>query len=708
MADALRITRIPGADGEHVTYCRICEALCGMVATVESGRITKIRPDRDNPHSRGHICVKGPALADLAYDLERVTVPLKRTGGPGEFTPISWDEALDDIAARLAISIEQHGAFSFAVNSGNPPSMGWPSSLAAPFFQAAIGGSRTYTPASEDISSVVLATELMFGTHAFVFPDLAQCDHLLIFGSNPLVSHGSLMIAPRFKEDLDAIAARGRVIVVDPRRTETARKYEHISIMPEGDVWLLGAMLHTLIAEDLVDHAFLAKHCNGFGDLVRSLAWLTPELAADRCGIDADSIRALAREFAAAGRAAAMGRVGLCRGEFATLTNAFLHMLNVIAGKFHRPGGYGWGHGGTATDAQHEGPPPAARHGALPARVSGLPSVWGTQPSSTFHEEMTTPGEGQIKSLLVVGANPVMSMPGGPDLPKAFAGLDLMVALDLYVTETSRHAHYILPVTTALEREDINLFFMNHMVRPYAQHVDAVIPPLGEARMEFDILRDLARRMGKGDAFGTATPFDMADAALRAGIEGQGGLCLDHLKAAPHGMMIDRDRWDFDFTKRIGHADRKIHLWDPVLANELQRLAQTPARDPAALRLINLRKLRSINSWMHNVPALVRSDTPALLMHPADAAARGIADGGRASLSTAWGSIETVVTISDDLRRGVVAYPHGWGHAAGWSRANGKGGGNLNAIVPRGPQSSEPASGMSRLEGFDVEVVATA
>ena len=192
MAAAPHMTRVPGADGEHVTYCRICEALCGMVATVKDGRITKIRPDRDNPHSKGHICVKGPALADLAYDPERVTTPLKRTGGPGEFASVSWDEALADIAARLSTSIERHEASSFAVNSGNPPSMGWPSSLAAPFFQAALGGTRTYTPASEDISSVVLATELMFGTHTFLFPDLAQCDHLLIFGSNPLVSHGEL------------------------------------------------------------------------------------------------------------------------------------------------------------------------------------------------------------------------------------------------------------------------------------------------------------------------------------------------------------------------------------------------------------------------------------------------------------------------------------------------------------------------------------
>jgi len=704
MASSANVTRVPGADGDHVTYCRICEALCGMVATVENGRIVKIRPDRDNPHSRGHICVKGPALADVAYDPDRVTVPLKRTGGPGEFVEIPWDQALTEIAERLSASIERHGPESFAVNSGNPPSMGWPSSLAAPFFQGAMGGSKTYTPASEDISSVVLATELMFGTHAFVFPDLAACDHLLVFGSNPFVSHGSLLIAPRIKEDLEAIAARGRVIVVDPRRTETARKFEHVPIAPEGDVWLLGAMLRTLFAEGLTDDAFIRAHCIGDEELAAALDWLTPEFAAPRCGIEAEAIRTMARDFAQVPHAAAMGRIGICRGEFATLTNLFVHMLNVLSGKFHRPGGVGWGHGGTASDEQFAGIAPAARHGALPTRVSELPSVWGTQPSTTFLEEMLTPGQGQIKSLLVVGANPVMSMPGGPDLIEGFGQLDLMIALDLYQTETSRHAHYILPVTTALEREDINLFFMNHMVRPFAQHVDAVIPPVGEARMEFDILRELAARMGKGKTFGNATPFDMADAALRSGIEGRDGLSLDRVKAAPHGMMIARGRWAFDFEKRLGTEDRKIHLWGETIAAEFERLQSAPPRNPDALRLINLRKLRSINSWMHNVEGLVRSDAPRLLMHPDDAETQGLVEGGRVMLSTPFGAIEAAVELCPDLRPGCVAYPHGWGHGGGWSRANTKGGGNLNSIVPKGPCSAEPPSGMSRLEGFDVEV----
>ncbi|HEX7872313.1 MAG TPA: molybdopterin-dependent oxidoreductase [Sphingobium sp.] len=694
----------PGEDGQHITYCRICEALCGMVATVKDGRIVKIAPDRDNPHSHGHICVKGPALAEVAHDPDRVVRPLKRVGEPGEFAEVSWDEALDDIAARLSASLDAHGQDSLAVNSGNPPSMGWPSALAVGLFMGAMGCERHYTPSSEDISTPVLATELLFGTHAFVFPDLPQCDHLLIFGSNPLVSHGSLMIAPRIREDLDAIAARGKVVVIDPRRTETAAKYTHVAIRPDADMWLLGAMLSVIVAEGLGNSAFLTEHCTGWPDLAEAVGWITPERAEAECGIAADSIRQMAREFAAAPRAAAMGRIGICRGSFSTLTNIFLHSLNVVCGRFHAPGGVGWGHGGTSTDEQFTGIRGGAAYNRRPSRVRGIPSVWGTQASLTLLEEMTTPGAGQIRSLFLIGANPVMSMPNGPQLPEGFAQLDLMVALDLYVTESTRHADYILPVTTALEREDCNRFFMEHMVRPFAQHVQAVIPPVGEARGEFDILRDLTARMGRSGPFDGAEPFAIADAAIRGGIEGRDGLSLDKIKAAPHGLMIERSRWDFDFRKRIGHDDRKVHLWSDVTAAEIARLHAAPRRSPDALRFVNERRLRSINSWMHNVNKLVRSEEPRLLIHPDDAARRSIEDGADVTLSSQWGSIDVTARVTDSVRPGCVAYPHGWGHRGGWQLANAQAGGNINRITPATPDMAEQVSGMSYLEGFDVEV----
>ena len=696
-----KIETTPGADGLHITYCRICEALCGMAATVEKGRITKIVPDKDNPHTRGHICVKGPALADVAYDPDRVTTPLKRVGEPGEFVPVSWEEALADIATRLNHVIATHGIESFAMNSGNPPSMGWPSAMSVGLFQRATGCRKHFTPSSEDITTTVLATEAMYGTHAFIFPDLANCDHLLIFGSNPLVSHGSLLIAPRIKEDMEAIAARGRVIVIDPRRTETARKYEHVAVRPDSDVWLLGAMLQTIIAENLFAQDFIDRYCTGWPELKAALAWITPEVAEVECGVAAAQIRQMAMDFARTPRAAAMGRIGICRGSFSTLTNIFLNMLNVISGKFHAEGGVGWGYGASATDQQAAPLNAEARHKTGHTRVSGMSSVWGKYPSLSFLEEMQTPGAGQIKALMVIGANPVLSMPNGYRLHQGFAGLDLMVSLDLYMTETARHAHYILPVTTALEREDINQFFMNHMVRPFAQYVPAVIPPVGQARMEFDILQDLAQRMGLGDRFGDKNPMELADMGLRAASE---GLTLEDLKAAPHGIMVERGRWAFNLEKRLGHADRKIHLWSDVAQSEIARLKGAPPRNPKALRFVNLRKLRSINSWMHNVEGLVRHQAPALLMHPDDALARNIGEGADVLLESQWGRLQAKAELTSDMAPGSVAYPHGWGHQGGWQRANALPGENVNLIAPDTPDMGEAISGMSYLEGFDVEV----
>lgn len=699
----------PGVDGRHVTYCRICEAICGMVADVRDGRITHIGPDPDNPHSRGHICVKGVALADVTQDEDRVLYPLKRTGGPGEFERVSWDAALTDIASRLAMILDQQGPAAVAVNYGNPPAFGLGGISGPPLFMAAIGAHKAFSPQTEDTSAPLLAHQLLYGATSYVFPDLPDCEHLLIFGSNPLVSHGSLIIAPRLREDLDAIARRGRVIVVDPRRTESARKYEHVQVRPDSDVWLIAAMIQTIIAEGLADTETIDRHCSGWTEFAQAISTITPDVAAQRCGIEAAAIRTLAIDFAKAERAAAMGRTGICRGRYPTLTNILMHALNIIAGKFHKRGCVGFGHG-----ASDSGDMLASAgmtgYAAGASRTSGLPAVVGSLPSTTLFDEITSPGDGQIRALFVQGANPVMSMPGGARLPQAFAQLDLMVAIDLYVTETTRNAHYILPATTALEREDIPLLFLGHMVRPYAQYVPAVIPPLGESRTEFDIWKALATAMGKEAIFGDLTPIESADLVLRAGPEGDNGgpdgagVSVEMLKQHPHGVEIKRGRWGFKLQDKLRHPDGRIHLWDDLVASEFSRLAREPARDPDALQLVSSRKLRSINSWMHNVEKLVRHDEPALLIHPDDAAARGLVDGGEAEVSTRWGSVTVVVKLTEDVRRGCVTYPHGWGHQGGWRRANAKNGVNINAIAPATPDSAEQISGMSFLDGYEVTV----
>lgn len=707
--DGVRWSAVPGEDGDHVTYCRICEALCGMVATVENGRVVHIRPDRDNPASKGHICVKGPAIADVTNDDDRVIHPLKRVGPPGSFKRVSWDEALDDIAARLQSVLSNHGTEAFALIYGNPPAFGMASVMAPSIFQQALGARKSFSPQTEDTASVLLAHQLLFGTTSYAFPDLPECDHLLIFGSNPLVSHGSLMIAPRIKSDLDAIAARGRVIVIDPRRTETARRFEHVPILPASDVWMLAAMINVIDEAGLVDETFVSEWTTGWRDLRAALSPITPERASAHCGVKASHIRQLAIEFATAERAAAMCRTGLCRGTFPTLSNVLLNALNIVAGKFNKRGCSGFGHGATSSADMLD---TAGMAGYTPnaSRTSALPAVVGSLPSTTLYDEITVPGEGRVRTLLVSGANPVMSMPGGARLPDAFAALDLMFCLDLYVTETTRCADYILPATTFLERDDAPILFGGHMVRPYMQYAPAAVLPRGEARTELDILKDIAARIGKADAFGAMGPLEAADMILRNGPEGESAgegsamLSLEKLKQHPHGVVIERGRWAFRMQDKLKHADKKIHLFEPLVAQEIERLCNTQVDESNRLRLFSMRKLRSINSWMHNVEKLVRSDRPLLLMHPDDAAARGVADGDLVRVSSDWGAVDVVVHVTEDVIKGSVTYPHGWGHAGAWRRANEAGGANINAIAPATPATAEQISGMSWLDGFPVEV----
>jgi formate dehydrogenase len=694
----------PGTDGEHVSYCRICEAICGLIVTVKDGVAVRVGPDRDNPHSRGHCCVKGPAIADVTNDADRVVHPMKRVGGPGEFVRVSWNEALDDIAARLRIVLDTHGPDALAIVFGNPGSFGMGGVIGPVAFKASVGATKIYSPTSEDIGSVVLAHDLMFGGGSYVFPDLPACDFLLVFGSNPLVSHGSLIIAPRMREDLDAIAERGRVVVVDPRRTQTAERYEHQPIRPDSDVFLLAAMIGVIADAGLVDRAFADERTTGLEGLLAGLAPITPELAAEHTGIPSDRIRALALDFARTPRAAVMGRTGICRGSFPTLANFLLLALVVVTGKFHKPGGSGFGHGGADSGDMLAA---AGMSGYVPgaSRTSGLPAVLGSLPSVALYDDITVPGDGQVRALIVQGSNPVMSMPGGARLPDAFAQLDLLVAIDIYQSDTARHADYILPCTTFIEREDVPLLFLGHMVRPYAQYVDAAVRPRGEAKNEFDIWHELARRLGNAEAFATR-PMEAVDATLRAGPEGEAGmgLSIDYLRAHPHGVEVPAGRWGFRLSDKIHHADGRIHLCPDLIAAEIARLVALPAPREGVLKMISSRKLRSINSWMHNVDKLVRSDRPELLIHPDDAEARHLASGDRARVATQWGAIEVDVRVTDEMSPGCVTYPHGWGNRGGWSRAAATGGANVNAIAPASPDAVEQVSGMSFLDGYEVQV----
>jgi formate dehydrogenase len=685
-----------------------------MIASVRDGRIVKVVPDREHPVSEGHICLKGPSMASITHDPDRVLRPLRRTGGPGAFEPVSWDEALDDIAARMKDIVAAHGSAALGIYTGNPTAFGTLHYAYAAMFVKAFGAGAKITGALHvDTGAKNLAMELVFGNGmAWTFPDIETCEFLIILGANPMISHMSLISEPRVRHRLEAIHQRGGVVVVDPRRTETARLFEHVPIRPDSDVWLLGAMLNHILAEGLEAADYLGGHANGLAELREGLAFLTPERAGRQCGVDAAAIRSLAERFAGARSAACYGRVGTCRGRYATLTNVFIEALNVVTGRFGVAGGWVTG---ISPIADPEATPAYPPYGSERSRIGDFPMLLGQTPSGSIADEIVTPGVGRLRAFFVDCGNPVNSYPAGDRLEAALKELELMVALDLYVTETTRHAHYILPATTFFEREDLTEMWAANAPRPWVQYTQAVVQPQGEARFEYDIYDSILERAGLPSlfaAFGTAEnprpPFIQAiDLMLQAGAYGgQDGLSLERLlDEFPHGVRVAESVDATSSWTRVHTPDRKARLWHPVIAAELVRLADEGEQTGNRLLLIGRRKLGSMNSWMHNVERLVRSDKPTLLMHPDDARDRRIVNGQRVRVSSRVAALEVEVEISDEMIAGSVSYPHGWGNRGGWARASALPGANINLLASGDPADWEQVSGNVHVDGIAVIVL---
>jgi anaerobic selenocysteine-containing dehydrogenase len=709
---------------ERVTFCRICEPLCGMVATVEDGRLTQLRPDEEHPLSRGYACPKGIAMTGVQNDPDRVIYPLKRVGGPGEFERTTWDEAMASIAARLQRSLDLHGPDSLAWYMGNPGAFSYSHTLWVKGFLDGLGSPHYYSAGSQDVNNRFAASALLYGSPLLLpIPDLKRTRFLLMVGANPLVSHGSVLSAPRIREQLNAIVERGgRVVVVDPRRTETARQYEHLPIRPDADAWLLLAILNVIFSEGLADEAFLREHASGADELRRRCADFPPERASEATGIDPERVREVARAFAAAPSAAAYGRTGSCLGRFGTLVAYLLDALNVVTGNLDRPGGSVFGRPPIALDEIGE-KIGLATYGKIRSRIGGYPDVIGNLPATLLPEEITTPGKGQVRTFFVSAGNPVLSVPDGNALERALGELELMVSLDFYVNETNRHADYILPATTFLEREDVPVAFLGLFSTPFIQVTKPVLPPAGEARQEWQIIDDLSRRIGVAPYSAKAlrtlaklglrlSPRRLIDLLLRAGPAGdrfglrRGGLSLKKVARHPHGIVLDDQLATGVLRRKVRHEDGRVRLDDPDAVSEIGRLVSSNgASAEFPLRLIGLRELRSHNSWMHNAPLLMRGGrTHALRMHPDDAGDAGIGDGDQVRISSEAGAVEAPVKVTDEMTRGTVALPHGWGHKGGWKLANEAGGVNVNLLASSQAGTLERLAGMAHLNGIPVRV----
>ena len=708
---------------EKVTYCRVCEPLCGMVATVTDGELTKLRPDREHPLSAGFACPKGIAMTEVQDDPDRVLHPLRRRPDGG-FDRVSWPEALDEIGARLGAVRERHGGTSVGWYMGNPGAFSYSHPLWVKGFLDALGSPHSYTASSQDVSNRFAASALLYGSPFIVpIPDLARTDFLLVVGANPLVSHGSVLSAPRVKDQLQAIVDRGgRVVVVDPRRSETARAFEHLAIDPDGDAWLLLSMLEVIFAEGLDDRDAIERQARGIAALRRLAAEYPPEATEGRSGVPAREVRRLARDLARADHAAVYGRTGSCLGRNGTVVAFLLDALNLVTGNLDREGGAMFGDPpidfSRIADLAGLG-----TYGRVRSRVGDLPEVLGSLPASVMAKEMTTPGEGQIRAMFFSAGNPVLSVPNGEELVEAIGGLELSVAIDLYVTDTSRHCDFVLPATTMYEREDFPLPFLALFSTPFIQMTEAVVEPRGEARQEWEVIEEISERIGVVPSSVLAarllgrvgvkfSPRRLVDLLLRAGPKGdlfglrRGGLSLAKLARNPHGIVLAEHLAAGVMRDQIRHRSKRVRLDPPEIAEEAARMAARNGDDPGfPMRLIGLRELRSHNSWMHNAPLLMRGGrTHAARIHPADAEGAGIADGERVRISSPHGSIELQATLTDEVKRGTVAVPHGWGHSGGWTVANAAGGANVNQLASSDPADLERLAGMAHLNGIPVRL----
>jgi anaerobic selenocysteine-containing dehydrogenase len=716
---------------EHPTFCRICEASCGMVATVQDGRITKLRPDAEHPLSQGAACPKGIAMLEVHADPDRVLHPLRRRADGSGFDRVGWDEALDDIGTRLATIRAEHGGGAIGWYMGNPGAFSYSHPVWVKGFLDALGSQHYYTASSQDVSNRFAASAMLYGSPAVVpIPDLDHTDLLLVVGANPFVSHASLLTAPRIREDLKAITARGgRVVVVDPRRTETARHFEHVAIRPDTDAWLMLGLLHVLFAEGLADRDALARQSTGSAWLETAVRDVTPQDAAVHTGIPADTIIALARDLAAAPSAAVYGRTGSCLGRFGTLVSFLMDAVNVVTGNLDRRGGAVFGLPAVSLDevAEKTGLDTYGKHHS---RVGGFPDVLGAMPASLIPREITTPGDGSLRALLVSAGNPVLSVPDAGAMSAALGQLDLMVSIDLYLTETNRAADYILPATSFLEREDLPLAVLGFARTPYVQWTEAIVEPAGEARQEWEIIEAISARLGitpstdrtlraLGRLGIKLSPRRMADVLIRTGRDGdlfglrRSGprLTLAKVAAAPHGLQLADTLPTGILRQKVRHGDGRVHLDPAAIVGELERLLEDGrgVDDPDfPLRLIGLRELRSHNSWMHNAPKLMAGSarTHAARLHPEDAQALGVAAGGRVRIVSKDGEIEVDVRVTDEVTPGVVAVPHGWGHHGGWRVANAAGGANTNVLAGSAPSDLEPLAGMAFLNGIRVRLEA--
>ncbi len=693
----------------HIRTCHLCEAMCGLRVETRDGRVEKIRSNPDDVWSKGYLCPKGTVLGALHHDPDRLRTPLIRRGG--EFKEASWEEAFREIERRLGMVIDSHGLDAVSSYIGNPTAHNFSLSRYVGAFIAMSGIPRIYSAGTVDQWPKNVTGALMYGgMWTIPTPDIDRTDFLIIMGANPQASQGSLLATPDFMGKLRAIRKRGgRVVVIDPRRTGTADAAdEWLPIQPGTDAAFLLAIVQVLFEEGLVDLGRLGEHVQGLEDVRALCREFTPEAVAATCRVSADKIRGLARDFAEAETGALYGRIGTCNQEFGTLASWLVDVVNILAGKFDRPGGLMFSNP-IAPSMTTLRPPEFAEgwsFGRWKSRVRGAPEVLGQVPVSCLAEEIATPGEGQIRALITIAGNPVLSAPDAAKLDAALPGLDCMVAVDNYLNETTRHAHVILPGLSPLEQPHYDELLWSWAVRnagkyspplfepepgrPHEWQILLALSALLQGQKADDIDTDLLDDLFFAGLVATLTalphtsiagrdpgevvalaegkgPERMLDFALRIGPWGEGygknpkGMTLEIMKRSPNG--VDMGALESRIPEVLDTPDGKIDLAPDYVCGDLDRLRGRLGEEREGAVLVSRRHIRSNNSWMHNVAELMTGkDRCTLLVHPEDAARWGLVAGASAKVRSEVGSLIVPVELSDEMMIGVVSLPHGWGH----------------------------------------------
>ncbi|MGA8137409.1 MAG: molybdopterin oxidoreductase family protein [Pseudomonas gingeri] len=695
----------------HHRACHLCEAICGLTiettTTEASVQITSIKGDPLDTFSRGHICPKAVALQDIQNDPDRLRQPMRRVGS--EWLPIEWDEAFSLVAERLSAIQARHGQNAVAIYQGNPSVHNYGLMTHSNYFLGLLKTRNRFSATSVDQLPHHLSSHLMYG-HGLLLPipDIDHTDFMLILGGNPLASNGSIMTVPDVEKRLKAIQARGgKVVVVDPRRSETAAMADqHLFVRPGGDAALLFGLLNTLFAEGLTRASHLPV--DGLDEVRQAVAGFSAESMSPLCAVPAAQIRQLARDFAAADKAVCYGRMGVSTQSFGTLCHWLVQLINLVTGNLDRVGGALCTEPAVDLVASTSG----GHFNRWQSRVSGLPEYSGELPVSALAEEMLSEGEGQVRALVTIAGNPVLSTPNGRQLEQALDGLEFMVSIDLYINETTRYADLILPSTSALENDHYDTTFNMFAVRNISRFNKAILAKPAGALHDWEIFVGLAKAFSSltGRVLKpTMAPAQMIDMGLRMGLYGDASphqLSLKTLEDFPHG--VDLGALKPNLAPRLKTPGQRVQAAPAVILADLARFAAQQAPQVGELLMIGRRHVRSNNSWMHNYHRLVKGKPRhQLLMHPDDLASRSLEDGQRVQVSSRVGMIEVEVLASLEMMPGVVSLPHGWGHARPGVKmaiASGQPGSSANDLTDE--RQLDVLSGNAALNGVPVTVAA--